>query len=330
MLCLNARKTCSKCLTLHILKFTLRRCSMPTADFSAKLKFTPMLFDNATSFANAPSRAVTAFGMSGVGKTWISTVLRKHNWFHYSVDYRIGTRYMGEHIVDNLKHEAMKVPFLNGLLRSDSIDISSNIRFENLEPLSTYLSAPGNPELKGLSLAEYQIRQAQHRAAEISAMGDVPYFIARAKNLYEYDNFIADTGGSLIEVIDPSDPNDKIIKLLAANSMLLYIRGTDTDAQALIDRYKQAPKPMYYRPELLIQKWAQFKQIKHIKQDNDVNPDEFAAWGFEAILQDRLPHYQMLADRFGYTVDAHELADIRDSQDFIGLMCKAIDRRNTL
>jgi hypothetical protein len=37
------------------------------------------------------------------------------------VDYRIGTRYMGEHIVDNFKREAMKVPFLRDLLRSDSI-----------------------------------------------------------------------------------------------------------------------------------------------------------------------------------------------------------------
>ena len=33
-------------------------------------------------------------------------------WFHYSVDYRIGTRYMGEYIADNFKREAMKVPLL--------------------------------------------------------------------------------------------------------------------------------------------------------------------------------------------------------------------------
>ena len=35
------------------------------------------------------------------------------DWFHYSIDYRIGTRYMGDHIVDNVKLEAMRNPFLS-------------------------------------------------------------------------------------------------------------------------------------------------------------------------------------------------------------------------
>ena len=29
------------------------------------------------------------------------------DWFHYSIDYRIGTRYMGEFIEDSFKREAM-------------------------------------------------------------------------------------------------------------------------------------------------------------------------------------------------------------------------------
>ena len=49
------------------------------------------------------------------------------DWLHYSVDYRIGTRYMGEFIADNAKLEAMKVPFLRDFLMSDSIHIASNI-----------------------------------------------------------------------------------------------------------------------------------------------------------------------------------------------------------
>ena len=85
---------------------------------------------------------------------------------------------------------------------------------------------------------------------------------------------------------------------------------------------------MYYRPELLVEKWAEYKNLHQIECDNDIDPNEFAAWGFEAILLDRLPRYQALADKFGYSVDAHEIADIRDSQDFISLMSRAIDRRN--
>ena len=37
--------------------------------------------------------------MSGLGKTHMSNLLRgTGSWFHYSIDYRIGTRYMGEFI----------------------------------------------------------------------------------------------------------------------------------------------------------------------------------------------------------------------------------------
>ena len=51
--------------------------------------------------------------MSGLGKTRIAAMLREEaDWFHYSIDFRIGTRYMGEHIVDNFKREAMRNPFL--------------------------------------------------------------------------------------------------------------------------------------------------------------------------------------------------------------------------
>src|SRR5690349_1019163 len=179
-----------------------------------------MLFASPDDFANAPRHAVTVFGMAGVGKTRLAAILRKSNWFHYSVDYRIGTRHMGEYIVDNFKIEAMKVPFLRELLRTDSIKIASNIRFSNLDPLSTYLGRPGNPEQGGLPLAEYQRRQAQHREGEIQALLEVPRFIERAHDLYGYTNFIADTGGSLIEVVNPEDADDPVIKTLTKSSLL--------------------------------------------------------------------------------------------------------------
>ena len=115
-----------------------------------------MRFSSGHAFRAQTHHAVTIFGMSGVGKTTVSGLLQQHDWFQYSVDYRIGTRYMGEHIVDNFKREAMKVPFLRQLLRSDSIYIRSNISFENLSPLSTYLGKPGNPDLGGMPFAEYR------------------------------------------------------------------------------------------------------------------------------------------------------------------------------
>jgi hypothetical protein len=286
-----------------------------------------MLFSSADDFVKAPRRAVTVFGMAGVGKTRLSAMLRASNWFHYSADYRIGTRYMGEYIVDNFKREAMKVPFLAELLRSDSIYISSNLTFANLDPLSTYLGTPGNPDKGGLPLEEYQRRQEQHRIAEIAALQDVPHFVERAKALYGYDDFIADTGGSLIEVVDPTDPEDPVIKTLAASTALLYIRGTGKDTDELVRRFKKSPKPMYYRPQFLIEKWAEYKLMHGIIEDRDVDPLGFGAWGFEALLHDRLPRYQALADNFGYVVEASDLATVRDGDEFTDLVAAAIEKR---
>jgi hypothetical protein len=286
-----------------------------------------MLFASPDEFANAPRRAVTVFGMAGVGKTRLAAILRQANWFHYSIDYRIGTRHMGEFIVDNFKAEAMKVPFLRNLLRTDSIKIESNITFENLDPLSTYLGRPGNEASGGLPLDEYRRRQEQHRIGEVAALQEVGRFIERAHDLYAYDNFIADTGGSLIEVVDHTDPNDPVVKALTTHTALLYIRGTEADAEKLVTRFKKSPKPMYYQPQFLTAKWNEFKAINKVAKDSDVDPDAFGAWGFEALLYDRLPRYQALADNFGYTVDASDLATVRDGADFIGLMGKAIANR---
>ena len=72
-----------------------------------------------------PQKAVTLLGMSGVGKTHLANKLPKTSWFHFSGDYRIGTKYLEEPILDNIKRQAMQVDFLRDLLRSDSIYIAS-------------------------------------------------------------------------------------------------------------------------------------------------------------------------------------------------------------
>ncbi len=114
-----------------------------------------MIHQTGKDYLAASSKRVLLFGMSGLGKTHLATMLRdRGSWFHYSVDYRIGTRYMNEYIADNFKREAMKVPLLRELLMTDSVYIASNITFHNLAPLSTYLGKPGDPAKGGLPFAE--------------------------------------------------------------------------------------------------------------------------------------------------------------------------------
>lgn len=285
-----------------------------------------MKFATARQFRDWPHKAVTIFGMSGVGKTSLAKLLMKEGWFHYSVDYRIGTHYMGEHIVDNFKREAMKVKFLRELLKSDSIFISSNITFENLTPLSTYLGKPGNPAKGGIPFGEYSRRQALHREAEISALRDVPMFIDKAREIYGYAHFICDSGGSLCEVVDASDPADPVLTTLSENTLLLYIRGTESHARTLVERFSRDPKPMYYQDGFLREKWREFKELNGIAEDDHVDPDGFAIWGFEQLLHHRIPLYESIARNFGYTIAMEEIPSLKCEADFTTALSSIIDR----
>jgi hypothetical protein len=286
-----------------------------------------MRFSSGKDFAGRPQKAVTIFGMSGVGKTTLANLLQDSQWYHYSVDYRIGTRYMGEHIVDNFKREAMRVPFLRDLLLSDSIHIQSNITFDHLKPLSTYLGKPGDAAKGGISFAEYRTRQNQHRDAEIAALLDVPAFIGKARDIYRYGNFVCDSGGSLCEVVNPSNPLDPVLSCLAEHTLLLYIEGTPEHTAMLAERFRKQPKPMYYQPQFLAKKWAEYKAENAIAGDDDVDPDGFAVWGFEQLLLHRIPLYKAIADNFGYTIRMRDVPSVQSEEDFIALVSQAIDEQ---
>ncbi len=283
-----------------------------------------MLYASAQDYLKASEKSVALFGMSGLGKTHLANLLRETgNWFHYSVDYRIVTLYMSEPIADNFKKEAMKSPLLRELLMTDSIYVASNITFENLSPLSTYLGKPGNPEKGGLAFEEYCRRQDEHRHAEIAAMYDAVHFRARAQALYGYDNFIADCSGSLCEVLGDDIASSDLMKTLSETALPVWIEGPKGHSEFLVERFKKAPKPMYYKPEFLQEKWEEYLKLKGIEADQ-VEPDDFAVWGYRALIDDRMPRYQSMAENWGISIHFDEVKSVKSAQDFNELIASKL------
>lgn len=274
-------------------------------------------------FKSWEHKCITLLGMSGVGKTRLANILRNRNWFHYSGDYRVGTRYLDECILDNIKRQAMQVPFLRDLLRSDSIYICNNITVDNLNPVSSFLGKLGNPEHGGLPLQEFKYRQNLHRMAEIEAMKDVPEFIRKAQEIYGYKHFINDAGGSVCEL-----DNDDVLQILAEETLILYIKATEKDEQELIQRAERAPKPLYYRETFLDEQLEIYTRENDLPYVAMVEPNNFVRWMFPRLFYARIPRYEAIAQQYGYTITTDELTKVKDEAGFLKLLETAIARQS--
>jgi len=275
-------------------------------------------------FLDWPSKRITLLAMSGAGKTTLANKLPKANWFHYSGDYRIGTRYLHEPILDNIKRQAMSVPFLRELLLSDSIYISNKITVDNLAPVSTFLAKVGDPAENGLSLQEFKRRQQLHHQAECAAMNDVPEFIHKAQDIYGYPHFINDAGGSVCELDCPD-----VIEQLAKTTLIIYIKIPPILEKTIIERAKTDPKPLYYREAFLDERLSVFMRLNNYATTDEIPPDEFVSWVFPELFKSRLPRYQAIADQYGYTVDANVAADVKTEADFIKMISNALAKQSS-
>ena len=260
-------------------------------------------------------------GMSGVGKTTLASKLACDQWFHYSGDYRIGTRYLDEAILDDIKKHAMQVECLRRLLCSDSIYIANNITTHNLAPLANFIGKVGRKDLGGLHLDEFKRRQRLHHDAEIAAMRDIVPFIDKAHNIYRYPHFINDAGGSVCELDDP-----EMIAIIAEHTVIFYIEADCDREQAMIQSQLNSPKPLYYNQTFFDIRLAEYLADNRLSSAEEIIPDDFVRWIFPLLIEARRPRYEKITQQHGYILSAEDAMTVRDEHDFHALLCSAIKR----
>ncbi len=275
----------------------------------------------AKQFMDMPNKAVTLLGMSGVGKTTFASKLPKNTWYHYSGDYRIGTKYLDEPILDEIKQKAMQVDGLRDLLLSDSIYIRNNITIDHLHPISCFLGKAGSGEKGGLRVEEFKRRQALFREAEVKSMQDVSEFMTKAKDIYGYPHFLNDAGGSICGLSD-----DECWGELSKSTLVLYLHASDEMEQTLVERAQRSPKPLFYEDDFLDQHLDMFSRENNVDSIDEIDPNTFAQWVFPKLVNHRKPQYEMLAERYGHTIEAEKIFDLRDEKDIIDLICQNMDQ----
>lgn len=262
---------------------------------------------------------VALMGMSGVGKTHVASMLRRSGeWYHYSADYRLGRQYLAPHIDDLLRTEAMKSPMFARLLRSDAMTLRGKFSIANLDVMTDYLGKIGDPAKGGLSEEVFLQRQDIHRAAEVAAMTDADDFMRRAHDQYGYQNFVCDCSGSLCSIVDPDDPEDPVLGRLAARHILVYFDIEEADVARLIERFRLAPKPIFYSTQFF--RDCALDYLEQGQSWDKVDPDDFASWAFERIVSYRLPRYRAIADSWGYRIPASALDGVKDARAFLSLL----------
>ncbi len=257
-----------------------------------------MIYKTPDDWLNDPHKKLLLFGMSGLGKTHISNMLHASgDWFHYSVDYRIASHYLREHI-------------------------TGDISFDNLQPLARYLGKPGDPDKGGIEFTEYMRRQLQHQQAEINTLLDTARFIPAAGDPKKH--FICDTGGSICEVVNPDDTNDPVLKSLAENLLMVWIKGSDAHSAELAKRFDAAPKPMCYRAGFLHKIWREYLSDNTITAEK-VDPDSFVRWAYSQALSQRQPRYAAMAKNWGITVTAQDVANATTPRAFDEMIARTLE-----
>ena len=151
-------------------------------------------------------------------------------------------------------------------------------------------------------------------------MKDVPRFIEKSREIYGYDHFVNDAGGSVCEIEDPS-----VVPALAEHTVVLYLRADAELEGELLERQRDDPKPLYYPEAFFDARLGSYLAERGLGSATEVEPDDFVQWVFPSLVAHRRPLYAAISRRHGYTVEARAAERVRDEADFLDLVAEILD-----
>ncbi len=231
-------------------------------------------------------------GMSGVGKTYLSTMLEGQGWHHYSCDYEIGTRYLGAEI-------------------SDTLGEPNKITAQDLSQLSEYVGRLGKD---CLSLEEFKRRQQKYYEAECQSLRELPKVVKEAHQK-GFTHVVNDSTGSLCEIDD-----DILLDMIDENSLIVYIKASPEEEKEVLKRAQEYPKPLFFSPERFDYWIEEYLSEEELSSCDEMGPDGFSRWVFPRLFENRLPKYQRIADKYGVTIPSEDFHGISTEQEFLDVI----------
>lgn len=247
-----------------------------------------------SDFSAIENKVITLMGMSGVGKTYLSMMLAREKWFHYSCDLQIGTTYLGQEIEKTLGE-------------------SNKITADDLSQLSRYVGQVGK---QGLSIEEFKRRQNNYIDAECQSLRELQD-VVRHGIAQGYENVLNDSTGSFCEI-----DNDTILDSVDENSLIVYIKASAEEEKEVLIRAQEYPKPMFFSPERFDYWIEEYRAEKNLKSCDDFDTKDFGRWVFPRLFENRLPKYQAIADKYGVTISSEEFQGVDTADDFLKIILR--------
>ena len=115
-----------------------------------------------------------------------------------------------------------------------------------------------------------------------------------------------------------------MIRQLAEDTLIVYLKPSNSMLEQIIERSLREPKPMYYQDSFLDEVLPDYLRENNSSSPDLIVPAEFFRWMFPRLVQHRLPLYQAISNEFGVEIQADHVDDIQSEEDFIDLVCEAL------